>query len=209
LPVKTKPAVPVPDRVTLCVLPAALLLLSVMVKEAARAPLAVGVNVTLTLQLPFDGSELPQVLVCPKSPGFAPVNQMLAMESVVFPVLLSVTLWAALVEVRVWLLKVRLGVESPAVGAVPVPIRVMLCGLPLALSGMLTEAVRTPGAVGVKVTLIVQVLEGVTVALVQVSALLVKSPGLAPIRVTLEMVKLAAPVLVRVLLCAELVVPTF
>jgi hypothetical protein len=38
-----------------------------------------------------------------------------------------------------------------------VPIRLAVCGLPAALSVMLTEAVRGPGAVGVNVTLIVHV----------------------------------------------------
>jgi len=42
-------------------------------------------------------------------------------------------------------------------GAVPVPVRPAVCGLPLASSAMLTEAVRLPVALGVNVTLIVQV----------------------------------------------------
>jgi len=37
-----------------------------------------------------------------------------------------------------------------------VPVRLAVCGLPAALSVMLTEAVRGPGALGVYVTLIVQ-----------------------------------------------------
>ena len=40
--------------------------------------------------------------------------------------------------------------------AVPVPERLTVCGLPLALSVMLTAAVRLPLAAGVNVTLIVQ-----------------------------------------------------
>ena len=38
----------------------------------------------------------------------------------------------------------------------PVPERLTVCGLPLALSVMLTEAVRLPLAEGLNVTLIVQ-----------------------------------------------------
>jgi hypothetical protein len=38
----------------------------------------------------------------------------------------------------------------------PVPERLTLCGLPLALSVMLSEAVRLPLAEGVNLTLIVQ-----------------------------------------------------
>jgi len=39
-----------------------------------------------------------------------------------------------------------------------VPVRLTVCGLPVALSVMVTEAVRLPGAVGVNVTLMVQLL---------------------------------------------------
>ena len=55
--------VPVPVRLTDCWLPATLLLLSVMFKEAVRVPVAVGANVTLIVQLPPAGSELPHVVV--------------------------------------------------------------------------------------------------------------------------------------------------
>ena len=55
--------VPVPLKLTDCWLPDALLVLSVMVKEAVRLPVAVGVNVTLIVQFPLAASELPQVLV--------------------------------------------------------------------------------------------------------------------------------------------------
>jgi len=44
--------------------------------------------------------------------------------------------------------------ESFAV--VPMPLSVTFCGLPLALSVMLSAAVRVPDAVGLKVTLTVQ-----------------------------------------------------
>lgn len=55
-------AVPVPDKVTVCGLLAAL---SVKVTEAGRLPEVVGVNVTLMLQVPFTaiGLELMQLLV--------------------------------------------------------------------------------------------------------------------------------------------------
>ena len=46
--------------------------------------------------------------------------------------------------------------ERLATAAVPVPERLTVCGLPLALSVMLTEAVRLPLAEGVNVTRIVQ-----------------------------------------------------
>jgi hypothetical protein len=54
---------PVPVRLTLCVLPATLLLLSVMLNVAVRVPGALGVIVTVMVQLPPAATELPQVLV--------------------------------------------------------------------------------------------------------------------------------------------------
>jgi hypothetical protein len=57
----------------------------------------------------------------------------------------------------VWLLKVRLEGETEAAGATPVPLKLTVCGLPLALSLMESDALRVPTAIGVNVTLIVQV----------------------------------------------------
>jgi hypothetical protein len=82
-----------------------------------------------------------------------------------------------------WLAKVRLAGETPAEGAAPVPVRLTAWGLPLALSVMLTEAVRLPLAVGVKVTLIVQLPPAAT----ELPQVLVwaKSPALAPVIIRL------------------------
>jgi len=46
--------------------------------------------------------------------------------------------------------------QNPAPLATPVPDNATFCGLPAALSVMLTAALRVPMAVGLKVTLIVQ-----------------------------------------------------
>jgi hypothetical protein len=92
--------------------------------------------------------------------------------------------------------------------AVPVPLRLTVCGLFAALSLIESVAVRLPVAEGVNVTLTVQVLLSVTVAPVQVSALLAKSLGFAPPIVTVEIVRLAVPVLVTVSAWAALVVLT-
>jgi hypothetical protein len=53
---------PVPVRLTLCGLLAAL---SVKVIAPVRVPTAVGVKVTLIVQLPAAATNVPQVLVCP------------------------------------------------------------------------------------------------------------------------------------------------
>ena len=50
----------------------------------------------------------------------------------------------------------RLTTAAVPVAAVPLPEKLTVCGLPVALSEMLTEAVRVPLAEGVSVTLIVQ-----------------------------------------------------
>src|ERR1035437_3699182 len=113
---------PVPVRVTVCGDPAAL---SVMVTDALRLPAAVGVNVTEMLQLPPAATLAPQVLVCAKSPGFAPFKTMLLIRRAPDPVLLSVTDWAVLVVPTFWLANVRLPEVSDTIGtATPVPVRV-------------------------------------------------------------------------------------
>ena len=86
--------VPVPERLTACGLPLAL---SVMLTEALRVPEAEGVKVTLIVQLAPVVSELPHVLVCAKSPALVPVTAMVVMLKVALPVLLRVTVRAALV----------------------------------------------------------------------------------------------------------------
>src|SRR2546425_6707724 len=81
-------ASPVPVRLAACGLPLAL---SVMSRAAVRVPLAVGVNVTLIVHWAPAATEVPQLLVCPKSPLLVPVTATLLMLSVAVPVLERVT----------------------------------------------------------------------------------------------------------------------
>jgi hypothetical protein len=116
-------AVPVPERFTVWGLPLAL---SVIVSEAVRLPVAVGVNVTLIVQLPPAATELPQALVSAKSPGFVPVMVILEMLSEVLPVLERVALCEGLDEpVSTWgnvrLVGERLTLGSGAGGVLPPP----------------------------------------------------------------------------------------
>ena len=60
-----------------------LLALSVTVSVALRDPATAGVKVTLIVQFPPAATLDPQVLVCPKSPGLAPVKVMLVMLNAV------------------------------------------------------------------------------------------------------------------------------
>jgi hypothetical protein len=103
---------PVPVRVTVCVLPATLLLLSVMVSVPVSVPAALGEKVTSMVQEPLAATRPPQVSVCEKSPLVA----MLAMVSDPVPVLLSVTGCEALVVPAAWRPKVRLVGAALAMG---------------------------------------------------------------------------------------------
>src|SRR5436309_543626 len=83
-------AVPAPESVTLCGLPAAL---SVMVTAPVRGPVAVGVNVRVMAQFAPAARDAPQVLVCAKSP----VAAMPVMVRAALTVFASATLFGALV----------------------------------------------------------------------------------------------------------------
>ncbi len=89
-----------------------------------------------------------------------------------------------------------------AVGAIPVPVRGTVCGEPEASSVMVMAPVRTPVAVGVKVTVMVHVPKDATVAPHVVVR--EKSPD-----ATIEaMCKVMLPVLVSVTVCVALGTPT-
>src|SRR5260370_644646 len=147
--------VPVPVSGTVCGLPVAL---SVMVNVPARAPVAVGVNVTLIVQFAFTasvagliGQALAPVLVPAKSPE--PAMELIVRGPV--PVFVSVTVCAALVVFSSWLPKVRLVGASPTsgVGFAPVPVSAMFCGLVLSPSVRTSVAVSAAATDGLNVTL--------------------------------------------------------
>jgi hypothetical protein len=184
------------------------LLSSVTVRDALRLPLAVGVKTTVIVQELVGGSaakvvgRAPHVVFRLKSPGLVPVNPMPVICKIAVPVLLSVKPSGELLVAVGWLGNGKVVGERLASGAVPVPFKVTVCGLFVAVSVKVNVAVRLPEVVGVNATLTEQVLgDGAigTVNPVQVSALLVKSPGLAPVNETLVMVTLALPPLVRVM----------
>ena len=84
---------PVPLTAMLCGLPAAP---SVSVIVAERAPPAVGLNVTVIVQVELGASDDPQSFVCRKSPGLVPVTAMLVMATAPPPEFVTVTICAAL-----------------------------------------------------------------------------------------------------------------
>src|SRR5271165_4090359 len=79
------------------------------------------------------------------------------MLSVALPVLVNVTVWAALEDPTRTPEKLRLAGVRPTNGPTPLPLRPMICGVPAASSWIATVPLRDPGAVGVKVTESVQV----------------------------------------------------
>src|SRR5213082_2545082 len=142
---------PVPVRVTSWGLPLAL---SVILSVPVLAPTAVGVNVTLIVQLAPAASALPQLLVWSKSPLIA----IAAIFSVALPALLSVTVSGALVLPTSCLAKLRLASDRVASGPLKnaVPVRLTFCGLPGELSVRVIAPILVPAALGANLTLIVQ-----------------------------------------------------
>jgi len=126
----------------------------VILTLADRDPVAVGVNVTVIVHLLCGGKLLPQLFVCEKSLGSAPLIAICVMESELGARLLRVTLIGKL-EVPTFT-SPKLIAVGESMTAVPVPDSVTCCGLPVALS--VTESVpfTIPLSVGVNVTWISQ-----------------------------------------------------
>jgi hypothetical protein len=142
--------VPVPFSETDCGLPVAL---SAILSVAARAPFAVGVNVTLIVQLAFaarlpDGLHVPAPAALPKAKSLllAPMIENPAKLTAADPVLLTVTLSAPLVVPTACELYVRLGGATATVGpVVPLPpCNTVVCGVPVAVSIICKAAVLGP-----------------------------------------------------------------
>jgi hypothetical protein len=92
--------------------------------------------------------------------------------------------------------------ERLTTGAVPVPVRLTVWVAELALSVMVTEPLRAPVAVGVKVTLIEQEAPAATL---EPQVLIWEK---SPLAVMLEIVRAALPLFVSAIVAGELVVPT-
>jgi hypothetical protein len=99
--------------------------------------------------------------------------------------------------------KLRLAGERLATGAVPVPLRLAVRGLPTPLSVTVTVPLRDPVVVGLKVTVIGQLAPAARV----VPQVLVWAKS--PLAVIDVIVSSSVPVLLSVTVCGVLVVPTF
>ena len=153
--IDTRPdVVPFPDRLAVWGL---LLAASDTVSVPVRVPTTVGVNVTLIVHFFPAPSEVPQVLVSTKSP----LTEMPKIVTVALKLLVTVTERGLLVVPTVRLEKLSF-VEERLTGRTPVPVALIVCGLLLALSVIITDPVVAPVAVGVKVTEIVHLEPGET-----------------------------------------------
>jgi hypothetical protein len=130
-------AVPVPERLTVCGL---LLALSLTFMVAVRVPIAPGVKVTEILHQDFSARSPPQVFVCVKSLGSAPVNVMLLIVNAVGRLLASMTMSTAPAVSTVRAANVKEVGETIA-GKTPVPVSVAVWGVFDALSVTVSVAV--------------------------------------------------------------------
>ena len=127
---------------------------SFTVRVPVRAPVAVGENMTEIVQLDFAArvlGESGQVDVCAKSPD-AEIPEMV---SGTVWLLNNVTLFARLVVFTNWLPNLREATDNVA-GSTPTPLSWAVCGEFEALSLTVSVPERSPNAVGVKVTQILQ-----------------------------------------------------
>src|SRR2546426_10251921 len=149
-------SVPIPVRAIAWGAPGAL---SAMVMAPFRVPVAVGVKVTLMVQLAPAATLVPFLQVVPAAGAKSPLGSTLVMVSMTVPPFVSVTTWVGLVVLRGWLPKLEFAVEGLTAGPAggPVPIKLITWGLPPGLSAMMIAPGRGPTAVGAKLLLIVQI----------------------------------------------------
>jgi hypothetical protein len=194
--VPTKVYCPVPTKVTVCGLPPPA---SVTDTAADARPLAAGVKVTVIVQVLLAGTLDPQVFVSGKSTGSVPVTAILTAKADLEEFLNVAT--CGLLDCPT-ATDPKLMSAGDSVTTVPVPLRATDCGLPVALSVIVTAPVRVFGIVGLKVMVIVQFAP--TATLVPQVLVSVKSPDGA----ICVIVSVALPTLVSVTVCALLCVPT-
>jgi hypothetical protein len=182
--------------VTVCGLPVAL---SVMFNVALNDPAAVGAKVTWTVQdLPAASGLPPQLLVWLKLDGLAPVLPIADTLKLPEPLLVivndSVDVDPAAVAGKASEL-----VDRVAAGpAAAVALNATVCGLPGALSEMLSVAEKVPAAVGVKMTLMVQLAPGAIVTPLPQLLVWVNSDAFAPVLLIRLTVRLPPPEFVTV-----------
>jgi len=197
---------PVPVRVTVCGEPVAL---SVTRMLPVTPPVVTGAKVTEMAQLAPAASDAPQLLVSLNNPTRGELGaEMPVMVNGALPVLLSVTVCAAEV-VPAAAEKLSDEGESEATGrgaAVPVPLRLIICGEPVALSVTRMLPVTPPVVTGAKVTEMAQLAPAASDAPQLLVSL--NNPTRGELGAEMPvMVNGALPVLLSVTVCAAEVVP--
>jgi hypothetical protein len=202
-------SVPVPLRLTVWVLPTVAPLLSVKVSVAVALPVTVGANVTPTAQVPAGATAAPvQVFeLMAKLAAFVPESATVATFNVAPPELVTVMTCAGAVDPITVAPNVTDAEDRVASGAVPLPLRDTVCGLPEALSVKVSVAEAAPVTVGLKVRPTTQVALGATLAPLQVLVATANSEAFAPPNTTVEILSAMLPPLVTVSVIGALVVP--
>jgi hypothetical protein len=182
-----------------------------MLSVADSAPTIVGVNVTLMRQFELAASDAPHALPAAKSAAFGPARPTDVMVSVVALLLVRVTFCTGLVEFMFTVPKaivVGATVTEPT-GAVPVPESAAVCGLLASLSDTLRVADSAEAKLGVKVMVTVQAPLAATVP-GDAGQVVVKpkSAALAPVMDTTILLSATAELLLKVIACGRLAVPT-
>jgi hypothetical protein len=199
--------VPVPLNVSVCVVPATSLLLSVTARLPVSAPDTVGAKLTLIVQEELAARLVPQLLVSVK----LAVAPMLLIVSAVLPVLFKVTGCEALVVPTRWLPKgVKPAADNEATGARPVPLKLtagMVTATPLPVPTMVKEPLAAPAPDGEKAMPIVHCVPAATAVLVLHVVVVLSTPKPA-VGLMALIFKAALPVLLNVNVCAALVDPT-
>src|SRR5205807_945675 len=175
--------------------------LSVIVIVPVLVPRAVGVKVTLMVQLAPAATLVPFLQVVPAAGAKSPLGSTLVMVKVVPLPLFNVSVCAGLVVPTNWSAKIRIVLDREMPGAKPIPVRVITGTLPRASLVMATPPVLKPVAVGLKVTLTVQLAPAVTL----LPQLLVWAKS--PLAAMLAMFNTAVPLLVSMDVWDRLVVP--
>jgi len=143
----------VPLSATLCGEP---LTLSATFNEALSDPATLGLKATVTVHDALTANDDPQLLVCVNEVGLEPVSATLEIAMAAVPVFFSVTACVADELPVIVVAKLRLAVDTLTRGTpMPVPVSATVCGEPVALSTMLSDAGFAPTPVGLKVTAMV------------------------------------------------------
>ncbi len=208
----TATAAPVPDRLSTA-LP--LTAFDAIEAVAVRVPTAPGVKLNSAVQVAPGASTAfaAHVPETPKSAAAVPVSVVPASVSGAAPLLLTSTLWPALVLPTVWVANVSAVALSEIAGCamvVPVPFNATVDGEPAALWAIVRLAVRAPVAAGVDVTLTTHDAFAATLppAMHVVPEAIWNSPAWLPVIDNAPSVNAAVPVLLNVIVCAAEVVLT-